>query len=371
MFLDKSPLAAVAALLVALLLVVAGCGPAGQGDRNTGAGAEQGAPASGKAILINGAGASFPYPLYSRWIDEYGKIERNVKINYQSIGSGAGIEQISKKIIDFGGSDAPVSDEKLKAFRGEIIHIPTVLGAVATTYNLPELKQKINFSPDVLADIYLGKITRWNDRRLAAINPGAGLPDRDIVVVHRSDGSGTTNIFTDYLCNVSADWKSRVGKGTSVQWPAGIGAKGSEGLSRQVQATAGSIGYVELSYALLNKLPYGLVQNKSGRFIEPTLESTTAAAAGFTSSMPDDLRVSIVNAPGENAYPIASYTYILVYRDQDDPGKGRALVKFLRWAIHDGENMAAELTYAPLPPEVVKIVEDKLNSITCQGKPLF
>jgi len=366
MFFRKFSFGAAAAFLFVISLVVSGCG-----GPKSGAGADGQAPPGGRAILLNGAGASFPYPLYSRWIDEYGKTEKNVKINYQSIGSGAGIEQISKKIVDFGGSDAPIKDEKLKELPGEILHIPTVLGAVAVTYNLPGLKQKINFSPAVLADIYLGKIRKWSDQRLVAINPGAGLPDQDIVVVRRSDGSGTTNIFTDYLCSVSAEWKQQVGKGTSVQWPAGLGAKGSEGLSRQVQATAGSIGYVELSYALLNKLPYGLVQNKAGQFVEPALESTTAAAAGFASSMPDDLRVSIVNAPGENAYPIAGYTYILVYREQDDPGKGRAMARFLWWAVHEGEKMATELVYAPLPAEVVKKVEEKLKSMTSQGEQLL
>jgi len=365
MFSRKSFLTAVVAFLLMISLVVSGCG-----GQKTGTEAVQ-ASSDSKVILINGAGASFPYPLYSRWVDEYGRIQKNVKINYQSIGSGAGIEQISKKVIDFGGSDAPISDEKLTELPGEILHIPTVLGAVAITYNLPDLKQKINFSPDVLADIYLGKIKKWSDQRLISINPGINLPNQDIVVVHRSDGSGTTNIFTDYLYNVSPEWKQQVGKGTSVQWPVGLGAKGSEGLSRQVQATAGSIGYVELSYALLNKLPYGLVQNKAGRFIDPSLESTTAAAAGAASSMPDDLRVSIVNAPGENAYPIAGYTYILVYREQDDPAKGLAMVKFLWWAVHEGENLAAELAYAPLPLEVVKKVEEKLKSISNQEKKLL
>ena len=367
MFSRKSYLTAVVAFLIMISLDISGCG-----KQNIDNGSGQTPSVRTKAILLNGAGASFPYPLYSRWIDEYGRIEKNVKINYQSMGSGAGIEQISKKTIDFGGSDAPVDDDKLREFPGEILHIPTVLGSVAITYNLHKLKQKIKFNPDILTDIYLGKIKNWSDQRLVAINPGVNLPNQEIVVVHRSDGSGTTNIFTDYLCSVSPEWKLQVGKGTSVQWPIGVGAKGSEGLSHQVQSIAGSIGYVELSYALLNKLTYGMVQNSNGRFVSPTLESTTAAGAGaVASNMPDDLQVSIVNVPGESAYPIAGYTYILVYREQDDPVKGEALVKFLWWATHEGEKIATELAYAPLPPEVVDKVETKLESISNRGKKLF
>lgn len=360
----KNP--SLAAFLFLVLLLAAGCG--GSGEKPAGSQL----PGTGdKTVLLNGAGASFPYPLYSRWIDEYGRLHKNVKINYQSIGSGAGIEQITKKVIDFGGSDAPMTDEKLKEAPGEILHIPTVLGAVAITYNLPDVKEHIKLSPDVLADIYLGKIKKWDDPRIAALNPGLKLPGQNIVVVHRSDGSGTTNIFTDYLSKVSPEWKSKVGKGTSVNWPVGVGAKGSEGLSRQVQATVGAIGYVELSYALLNNLPYALVQNSAGKFVPPSLETTTAAAAGAAASMPDDLRVSIVNAPGDNAYPIAGFTYILVYKEQDNPDKGRALAQFLWWAVHEGEKMAAELGYAPLPPEVVAKVESKLRSMTAGGKPLL
>ncbi|MDN5362401.1 MAG: phosphate transport system substrate-binding protein [Moorella sp. (in: firmicutes)] len=356
----------VAASLFLVLVLAAGCG--GSGEKPAG---NQLPGAGGKAVLLNGAGATFPYPLYSRWIAEYGRITPNVKINYQSIGSGAGIEQISKKIIYFGGSDAPMTDEKLKEAPGEIMHIPTVLGAVAITYNLPDVKEPIKLSPDVLADIYLGKIKKWDDPRITALNPGLNLPGQNMVVVHRSDGSGTTNIFTDYLCKISPEWKSKVGMGTSVNWPVGVGAKGSEGVSRQVQSTVGAIGYVELSYALLNNLPYALMQNSAGKFVPPSLETTTAAAAGAAASMPDDLRVSIVNAPGEKAYPIAGFTYILVYKEQDDPEKGQALAQFLWWAIHDGEKMAAELAYAPLPPEVVAKVESKLKSMTAGGKPLL
>jgi phosphate transport system substrate-binding protein len=326
-------------------------------------------PGNSKVILLNGAGASFPYPIYSRWIADYMQIDKNVKINYQSIGSGAGIEQFSKKIIDFGASDAPVSDAKTGDMAGEFLHIPTVAGPVAIIYNLPGVKEKLKFTPDILADIFLGQVKKWNDSRLVSLNPGVKLPDLDIAVVHRSDGSGTTYIFTDYLSAVSPAWQQQVGRGTAVSWPTGLAGKGSEGVSRQVQALPGGIGYVELSYALLNKLAYGLVQNSSGQFSEPSLESTLEAAA--TVRVPDDLRLSIVNAPGPGAYPIAGYTYILVYKEQEDYEKGQALARFLWWAIHEGEKKAAELAYAPLPAEIVQKVEDKLQSMTHQGQPLL
>lgn len=361
-------------VLTALVLTVTGCGrddSNGKGTGQTGQTASTELGSEEQTVLINGAGASFPYPLYSLWIDEYCKQAGNVKINYQSIGSGAGIEQVSKKIIDFGGSDAPMSDEKISEAPGEILHIPTVLGAVTVVYNLPDVAESIKFNPETVADIFLGKIKKWNDPELVAVNPGVNLPDREIMVVRRSDGSGTTNIFTDYLSVVSPGWKEQVGKGTSVQWPTGLGAKGSEGLSRQVQATIGSIGYVELSYALLNKLQYGMIKNKSGVYVAPAIGSITAAAAGAAPEMPADLRVSIVDPPGEKAYPIAGYTYILVYREQSDEAKGRALTRFLWWAVHDGEKKAAEMSYAPLPSEVVGMVEDKLRSMHSGGKSLL
>ncbi len=361
-------------LLTALVLAITGCGKGvsnGKGDVQTGQAGSTGPGSKGQMVLINGAGASFPYPLYSLWIDEYCGKTANVRINYQSIGSGAGIEQVSKKIIDFGGSDAPMADEKISEAPGEILHIPTVLGAVAIVYNLPDVGENIKFNPETVADIFLGRIKRWNAPELVAVNPGGNLPDREIVVVRRSDGSGTTNIFTDYLSVVSADWKETVGRGTSVQWPTGLGAKGSEGLSRQVQATAGSIGYVELSYALLNKLQYGMIKNKSGVYVAPSIDSITAAAAGAAPETPADLRVSIVDPPGNQAYPIAGYTYILVYREQNDAVKGQALARFLWWAVHDGEKMAAEMSYAPLPPEVVVMVEEKLRSMHSGGKSLL
>lgn len=363
---------AAAAVFCFLAAAVTGCG-GGQGGRQTGgqetrAGQRQ---EGGKKVLLNGAGASFPYPLYSRWIDAYGKIEKNVQINYQSIGSGAGIRQFTEQVIDFGGTDAPMSDEQLAKAPGEVLHIPMVMGAVALIYNLPGFSGKLRLSPDTLADIYLGKIKKWNDPRLAALNPQAKLPDVPILVVRRSDGSGTTNIFTDYLCAVSPEWKTKVGQGTSVNWPVGTGGKGNEGVSQQVSAAPGAIGYVELAYALLNNLTYAELQNSAGNYVAPSVEGTMAAAAGAARWMPGDLRVSIVNAPGEKAYPIAGYTYILVYKEQADPAKGTALARFLWWAVHEGDQMAKELHYAPLPEEVKKKVEEKLKAITHQGKSLL
>lgn len=358
---------AAAAVFCFLAAAVTGCG-GGQGGQQTGAEQPQD---SGKKVLLNGAGASFPYPLYSRWIDAYGKMEKNVQINYQSAGSGAGIKQFSEQVIDFGGTDATMSDEQLAKAPGEVFHIPTVMGAVAVIYNLPGVTGKLRLSPDTLADIYLGKIKKWNDPRLAALNSQLKLPDLPILVVRRSDGSGTTNIFTDYLCAVNPEWKAKVGQGTSVNWPVGTGGKGNEGVSQRVSATSGAIGYVELAYALLNNLTYAELQNSAGAYVAPSIEGTMAAAAGAAQQMPADLRVSIVNAPGEKAYPIAGYTYILVYKEQADPDKGTALAKFLWWVIHEGDQMAKELHYAPLPEEVKKKVEEKLKSITHQGKSLL
>ncbi len=321
-------------------------------------------------MLMNGAGATFPYPIYSKWFDEYAKVDKSARFNYQSIGSGGGIRQISERTVDFGASDGPMSDEQIKKTPGELLHIPTVLGAVVVTYNLPG-NPKLRFTPDVLADIFLGKITKWNDTRIAAANPGIGLPDQPILVVHRSDGSGTTYIWTDYLSKVSEEWKTKVGRGTSVNWPVGLGGKGNEGVAGQVKNTPGSLGYVELAYAITNKLPFASIRNMAGRFVDPSIESTTAAAAGAAKDMPSDFRVSITNPPGENAYPVASFTWLLVYKDQRDQAKGKALVKFLEWAIHDGQKYAPALLYAPLPPQVVKMVEAKIQQITFQGRPLL
>ncbi|MBI2864586.1 MAG: phosphate ABC transporter substrate-binding protein PstS [Chloroflexi bacterium] len=334
-------------------------------------GGSPGTGGSGQSLLINGAGATFPYPLYSKWFDEYTKVAPSVRINYQSIGSGGGIQQITQKTVDFGASDAPLTDDQLKAAPGELLHIPTVIGAVVVTYNLPGAPSGLKLTPDVLAGIYLGEITNWNDSKIMSLNQGMKLPDQTITVVHRSDGSGTTNIFTDYLSTVSPMWKSKVGKSTAVNWPAGLGAKGNEGVAGQVKQTPGAIGYVELAYASQNKLPYATLRNKDGDFVEPTIESTTAAAAGAAATMPADLRVSIVDAPGKNAYPIAGYTYIIIYKEQADQAKGQAVTKFLWWATHEGQAYAKDLLYAPLPGEVVQKAEAKLKSVSSNGKPVL
>jgi len=280
-----------------------------------------------------------------------------------------GIKQISSRTVDFGASDGPMTDEQLKQAPAELLHIPTVLGAVVATYNLPG-SPKLRFAPDVVADIFLGKITKWNDSRIAATNPGVTLPDQLILVVHRSDGSGTTYIWVDYLSKVSPEWQQKVGKGTSVNWPVGLGGKGNEGVAGQVKNTPGALGYVELAYAVKNKMPVASVQNAAGKFVEPTIAGTTAAAAAAAKSMPADFRVSLTNPPGEDAYPIASFTWLLVYKDQPNELKGRALVKFLWWMSHEGQKYADDLLYAPLPPPVVKQIEARIQQITYQGKPL-
>ena len=319
------------------------------------------------SVILQGAGATFPAPLYQKWLSEYGNIHPNLKMDYQSIGSGGGIKQIKEQTVDFGASDAPMSDEDLKSAPGEIVHVPTVLGAVVITYNLGGMKQPLRCSPEVIADIFLGKIKKWNDPKIAADNAGVTLPANDITVVHRSDGSGTSAVFTDYLSKVSAEWKEKVGAGVSPSWPTGIGGKGNEGVTGQVKNTPNTIGYVELAYAAKNKLPVAHIKNAAGSFIEPSIDAVTAAAAASVANMPDDLRISITNAAGAQAYPISSYTYILVYKNQKDAAKGKAIVDFLWWGIHDGENFAKELLYAPLPPDVVKKAETKINSVTANG----
>lgn len=330
---------------------------------NTGGGANG-------SVRLQGAGATFPNPLYQKWLSEYGKVNDRVQIDYQSIGSGGGIKQIQAQTVDFGASDAPMSDEDLQKAPGKLLHIPTVLGAVIITYNLPGIEKELRFSPDVLADIFLGVIKRWDDARIKADNSDAALPAADITVVHRSDGSGTSAVFTDYLSKVSAEWKDKVGHGTSPNWPAGLGGKGNEGVTGQVKATPNTIGYVEYVYAVQNKLPVALIKNSAGNFAAPSLESVTAAAAESIATTPDDLRVSITNAAGGDAYPISSYTYILAYQDQKDAAKGKALVDFLWWALHDGAKYDRDLQYAPLPDEIVKKAEAKINSITAGGQVL-
>lgn len=321
-------------------------------------------------VTLQGAGASFPSPLYQKWLSEYGKLHANVKIDYQSIGSGGGIKQLKEQTVDFGASDAPMTDADLKSAPGEILHVPTVLGAVVITYNLNGVKQPLRFSPEALADIFLGKIKKWNDPKIAADNPGVGLPTGDITVIHRSDSSGTSAVFTDYLAKVSPEWKEKVGAGVSPSWPIGIGGKGNEGVTGQVKNTPNTIGYIELVYAVKNNLPVAHIKNASGNFIEPSIDAVTAAAAASAASMPDDLRVSITNAAGPQAYPISSYTYILVYKNQKDAAKGKALVDFLWWGIHDGETFGKELQYAPLPADVVKKAETKISAVTSNGTAL-
>jgi phosphate transport system substrate-binding protein len=312
---------------------------------------------AGNALTITGAGASFPYPMYSKWFDEYHKKDTNIEINYQSIGSGGGIKQVTEGTVDFGASDGPMNDDQLKAFQDKhgfaILHFPTVLGAVVPTYNIPGVTTDLNFTPEALSGIFLGKITKWNDPAIAGANKGVNLPGNDIVVVHRSDGSGTSYIWTDYLSKVSDEWKSKVGKGASVNWPVGLGGKGNEGVAGLVKQTANAVGYVELIYAIQNKMPYGAVKNSSGAFIKADLAGVTSAAAGAAKSMPDDFRVSITDAPGKGAYPISSFTWLLIPAKFSDGAKRDALKGFVKWMLADGQNYAESLSYAKLPKEVV------------------
>ncbi|MBP1728789.1 MAG: phosphate transporter, periplasmic phosphate-binding protein [Deltaproteobacteria bacterium] len=314
-------------------------------------------------ILINGAGATFPYPLYSKWFSEYAKIDTSVKFNYQSIGSGGGIKQITAQTVDFGASDKFLSDEELKAAPGKLLHIPTVMGAVVVTYNIPGVAKGLKLNSEDVANIFLGKITKWNDKRIVDDNPGVNLPDKAIIVVHRSDGSGTTSIFTDYLSGVNSDWAKKVGKGASVKWPVGLGGKGNEGVAGQIKTTQYTIGYVELAYAFENKLPYATLKNKAGSWVEPSIQTTSAAAAAAIKNMPADYRISLVNQPAKDAYPVVGFTWLLVYQDQKDKVKGKKMVEFLTWSLHKGQKMAAPMLYAPLPESVVKMVEKTIKTI--------
>jgi phosphate transport system substrate-binding protein len=300
---------------------------------------------------LNGAGATFPYPIYSKWFNEYHNQHPDIEINYQSIGSGGGIRQVTAGTVDFGASDGPMSDEQLAASAVKLIHLPTVLGAVVPAYNIPGFKGELKFTPEIIAGIYLGKITSWNDGTIAKANPGVSLPGQSIIVVHRSDGSGTTYIFTDYLSKISPDWKNGVGKGTSVSWPVGLGAKGNEGVAGMIRQMDGAFGYVELIYALQNNITYGTVKNTSGNFVKASLASTTAAAASMK-TMPADFRVSITNAPGADAYPICSFTWLLVPTNWKDKGKQKVFTDFLNWMLDQGQSLTAQLNYAPLPDSV-------------------
>lgn len=344
-----------------------GCSGEPVGQSNSGASQSDG------QIRLQGSGASFPKPIYEKWVSEYGKANPNVSIDYQSTGSGAGQKAILAKTVDFGASDAPVSNEDSAKADGQIMHIPTVLGAVVITYNLEGVKEPLKLSPETIADIYLGKIKKWNDERIKKDNPNANLPDADILPVYRSDASGTSEVFTDYLSQVSPEWKEKVGSNVQPSWVTGVGtgAPRNDGVMGQVKQTPNSVGYVELTFAKANNLPVALIKNKAGEFVAPTLENVTAAAQAFT-DIPDDLRMKITNPEGsKSAYPISSYTYILAYKDYPDGAKGKALADFLWWATHEGEKYVKDLHYAPLPPEVVNRVEAKIKSMTDQsGKAL-
>jgi phosphate transport system substrate-binding protein len=323
-------------------------------------------PAGAQSVSLTGAGATFPYPIYSKWFSDYAT-KTGVRINYQSIGSGGGIRQLSEQTVDFGASDAPMSDAELaKAKGGKVLHFPMVLGAVVVTYNLPDVRKALKLSGAVLGDIFLGKISKWNDPRIVALNAGVKLPAKDILVVHRSDGSGTSYIFTDYLTAVSPAWAAGPGKGKEVQWPVGLGGKGNEGVAGQVSQIAGSVGYVELAYARQNKLAYAEMQNASGSFIAPTIEATTEAAAGAAKALgkDTDYRISIVNAPGKKAYPICSFTWLLVYDKMTDAAKAKKVADFLKYALTEGQKSAPSLDYAPLPANLVKQLETRAASIT-------
>jgi len=322
------------------------------------------------AQALTGAGATFPNPIYSKWFDAYAK-KTGVQINYQSIGSGGGIRQFTEGTVDFGATDGPMTAEQMNAVQGKVLHLPTVMGAVVLTYNLPGLgSAPLKLDGPTIADIFLGKITKWNDRRITALNAGAKLPDEDIVVVHRSDGSGTSYIFTDYLSKVSAEWKEKVGNAQSVNWPTGLGGRGNEGVTGQVKQSEGSIGYVELIYAISNKLAYAHIRNPAGTFVQPSLGSVTAAAASAKFEKNTDFRVSITNAPGAESYPISSFTWLLVQPDMKDLAKAKALKTFLEWMTTDeAQQMAAGLQYAPLPKPVVALVQERIKSLKAGGKP--
>jgi phosphate transport system substrate-binding protein len=319
--------------------------------------------AAASAQNINGAGATFPNPIYSKWFLEYSQTHPGVKINYQSIGSGGGIRQVTEGTVDFGATDGPMTNEQLSAAKVKVVHIPTVLGAVVPVYNLPGINNDLNFSGDVIADIYLGKISKWNDPRIAKDNPGVSLPDKAILPVYRGEASGTTFIFTDFLSKVSADWKSKVGNSTSVKWPTGIGQKGNEGVAGMVRQSPYSFGYVELIYAAQNKMSYGLVKNAAGKFVKASTEGVTEAAAGAAKSMPADYRVSITNAPGATSYPISSFTWLLIPKPAADAAKGKVLADFLGWMLDHGEGEAAAMTYAPLPAPVQAMVRKSIATL--------
>jgi phosphate transport system substrate-binding protein len=352
-------LRAMVAVIVTFALSACGGGSQQQG----GAQPEEGGVSSGDTVQINGAGATFPYPIYSKWFAEYNKLHPEVQINYQSIGSGGGIRQVIAQTVFFGATDGPMTEEQLKMAPGPILHLPTVLGAVVPVYNIAGVSSELKFSGPVLADVFLGKVKKWNDPAIARLNPGVNLPSTDITVVHRSDGSGTTYIFVDYLAKVSPEWQSKVGVNTSVNWPAGVGGKGNEGVSGLVSQTPGSIGYVELIYALQNNISFGSVQNAKGEFVKASPDTVTKAAAGAAANMPADFRVSITNADGDGAYPISSFTWVLLYQNPPEAARSRVMVDFMKWALTDGQAFATELGYAALPKNVVDLEMAALQTV--------
>jgi len=322
-----------------------------------------GATLTAQTVQINGAGATFPDPIYQKWFAEYNKMHPTVQINYQAIGSGGGIKQVSSRTVFFGATDGPMTPDQLQAAPSKILHFPTVLGGVVPIYSIPGVTAELNFTGPLLADIFLGKITKWNDPAIAKVNAGVTLPNTDIVVVHRSDGSGTTYIFMDFLAKVSAEWKSKVGVNTAVNWPTGVGGKGSDGVTGQVKQTPGALGYVELTYALANKISFGSVQNSAGKFVRASTETVTAAADAAAKQMPADFRVSITNPPGDSVYPVSSFTWLLLYEDAPDKNRARTMVEFMKWALTDGQKFAPQMGYAPLPKAVVDLEMKALDRI--------
>ncbi len=358
--------------LMVLGIVAAACGEKATPTPTGTARPTTATPAPSGAVRLNGAGATFPFPLYSKWFDDYAKIA-GTQVNYQSIGSGGGIRQITEKTVDFGASDGIMNAQQVQAAEqagGPILHIPTAMGAVAVIYNLPGISAgQLKLTPDVLADIYLKKITKWNDARIAQLNPGVALASQDIAVVHRSDGSGTTYIFTNYLSKVSPQWKEQVGNATAVNWPGDVGGQGNEGVAGQVRQIAGAIGYVELAYAKQNNIAWASLKNAAGNFVQPSLESTSLAAQGVT--LPDDMKIMVTNSENPQAYPIAGFTWLLVYQNQTDRAKGQALVDMLWWAVHDGQKHTTALDYAPLPQDAISKAEAQIRSVTHQGQTLL
>jgi phosphate transport system substrate-binding protein len=350
-------------VMASALVIAAACSGSSAPPATEGA---AGTPSAGGGSQINGAGATFPNPIYSKWFSEYNKLHPGIRVNYQPLGSGAGIRQLTSRTVFFGASDQPMKDDQLQSAPGRILHFHTVLGAVVPIYNLPEVSEQLKFTGPLLADIVLGKVKKWNDPAIVKLNPGVKLPATDLTLVHRSEGSGTTFIFADYLGKVSDEFKTKVGVDASLKWPVGVGGKGNEGVSGLVQQTPGSLGYVELVYALQNKIPVGSVQNSAGQFVVPTVASVTAAAAGAAANMPPDFRVSITNAPGAEAYPIASFTWILLYEDPPDKAQAATMKEFMRWALSDGQKMAPELGYASLPPQVVEMEMKALEQLKVQ-----